>query len=177
LVAFVNNQNKNAAIAQVSYEFRVYDTNNKLIGRREGSTYIPPNQQFAVFEPRFDAGQSEVRSVLFEFLPPFVWLKKAPTIQTLPIHVDTIIPGDDKNAPTLTAKVTNESIYDLPAFDVVTLLYNSDHNVINASKTHKEGLPSNTSTPILFTWPQAFSEDPITRDFLVQINPFAMNFK
>lgn len=176
LVAFVSNQNKNAALANISYEFKIYDTNNKLIGRRVGTTYLPPNQQFAIFEPRFEAGESEVRSVLFEFTPPFIWYKKEPTIQTLPIKVDTIVAGTDKYTPTLTARVTNDSIYDLPAFDVITILYDINHIAINASKTHKDSLVSNSTTPVLFTWPQPFTEEPVTRDLLVQINPFAVAF-
>ena len=176
LVALIENNNKAAAVAMVSYEFRIYDTNNLLIGRREGTTFIPPNQQFVVFEPRFDAAKSEIRSVLFEFTSPFIWVKKAPTLQTLPIHVDNVIYGEDKNSPTLTASLSNESVYDLPAFDIITILYNSDHNAINASKTHKEGLNSNSNTPLLFTWPIPFNEDPVTQDILPQINPFTVSF-
>lgn len=176
LVATIENQNKTAAVAIASYEFRIYDTNNLLIGRREGTTFIPPNQQFVVFEPRFDAGKSEIRSVLFDFTSPLVWVKKNPTIQTLPIHVDNVIYGTDKSNPTLTARLNNESVYDLPAFDVITILYNVDHIAINASKTHKDGLTSNSTTPLLFTWPNPFSEDPVTQDILPQINPFTVSF-
>jgi hypothetical protein len=58
LIALVENKNKNAAISSISYEFKVYDTNNLLIGRKVGTTYIPPNKQFAIFESRFDSGQN-----------------------------------------------------------------------------------------------------------------------
>jgi len=176
LVAFVENHNKAAAIASASYEFRIYDTNNLLIGRREGITFIPPNQQFAIFESRFDAGLGEVKSVLFEFTSPFVWIKKEPTIQTLPIFIDNIIYGEDKTSPTLTARITNDSVYDLPAFDVITILYGTDGNAVNASKTHKDGLNTNANTPILFTWPLPFNQDPVTQDVLLQINPFTTPF-
>ena len=176
LVAFVENHNKSAAIASVNYEFRIYDTNNLLIGRREGSTFIPPNQQFAIFEPRFDAGQSQIHSVLLQFTSPLVWVKKEPTLQTIPIHIDTIIYGDNKDAPTLTARITNESVYDIPAFDVITILYDASHIAINASKTHKDGLNSNSAEPLLFTWPQPFSQVPVTQDILPVINPFSVSF-
>lgn len=176
LVALVENRNKDAAVAQASYEFRIYDANNLLIGRREGTTFIPANQQFAVFEPRFDAGLGEVKSVLFEFTSPFVWIKKPPTIQTLPIFIDNAIYGEDKTSPTLTARITNDSVYDLPEFDVITILYGEDRNAINASKTHKDGLATNKNTPILFTWPLPFTQEPVTQDILLQINPFTTPF-
>lgn len=175
LVSFIENTNKSAAIATVSYEFKVYDTNNLLIGRKEGITFIPPNQQFAIFEPRFDSGNSQVRSVLFEFTSPFIWVKKEPTIQKLPIRIDNIIYGADKNSPSLSARINNDSVYDLPAFDVVTIVYDINHNAINASKTHKESLSSNSNSILLFTWPLPFEEDPVTQDILPIINPFSIS--
>ncbi len=175
LVAYIENNNKTAAVAVANYEFRIYDTNNLLIGRREGTTFIPPNQQFAVFEPRFDSGKSEIRSVRFDFTSPFIWIKKEPKLQTLPIRIYDAIYGDDKSMPTLTASMTNDSVYDLPAFDVITILYDANKKAINASKTHKDGLGSNATTPLLFTWPQPFTEDPVNQDILPQINPFTIS--
>lgn len=176
LVSVISNQNKDAAVQSVNYEFRVYDTNNKLIGRRQGSTYIPPNKQFVIFESRFDAGESTIRSVNLNFTSPFVWDKKLPTLDLLPIKVDNVVLESEKDSPKLTAKITNSSIYDLPEFDVVAIVYNADHNAINASKTHLMQLTSNSSTPLLFTWPEAFGEDSATKDILVQINPFTTSY-
>jgi len=175
LVAMVENQNKDAAVEEASYEFKIYDSNNLLIGRRDGMTFIPPNQQFAVFEPRFDAGKAQVKSVSFEFTSPFVWVKKAPTLQTLPISVDHIV-FSTMPTPTLTAQVNNNSIYTLPEFDVIAILYDADHNAINVSKTHSDGLASNSNAPLLFTWPNLLSASPVTQDILVQIDPFSTNF-
>ncbi len=176
LVAYIENSNSGAAVENVSYQFKIYDQNNILIGRRQGSTYIPPNQEFAIFEPRFDADAGQIKSVTFEFTSPLVWVKKAPTIQTLPIKVEDTTLGGDINSPSLTATISNESIYNLPAFDVIAILYDADHNAINASKTHKDGLLSNDRSLVLFTWPQAFSGTPVTKDIMVEINPFLTSF-
>ena len=176
LVALVENQNKNSAITEVSYEFRVYDVSNRLIGRRQGTTYIPPNKQIAIFEPTFDPGEAQLKSVTFEFTSPYVWLKKEPTLNNLPIYVDNINMGEDKKSPSLSAKINNESIYDIPPFEVVTILYDIDHNAINASKTITDGVKSNDSIPVYFTWPKELTSDPVTKDVLVQINPFSVSF-
>lgn len=176
LVAYIENRNKNSAIFTTPYEFRVYDTNNKLLGRREGKTFVPPNQQFAIFESRFDAGQSQIKSVSFEFISPFVWIKKEPTLQALPISVSNIILDNNKDTPILSAVVHNDSIYDLPEFDVIAILYDSDNNAINASKTHKDKLLSGRSLPVMFTWPEALTALPITKDVMVLINPFSVSF-
>ncbi|MDE2030826.1 MAG: hypothetical protein KGI58_01015 [Patescibacteria group bacterium] len=176
LVALVENRNKQAAVAQASYEFRIYNSSNILIGRRLGTTFIPPDQQFAIFEPRFDSGASDIKSVTFDFTSPFIWLKKNPTFQTLPVTIDNVLMGSDKSNPSITARINNNSIYDLPAFNVVTILYDADHNAINASETHKDGLASNASSSLIFTWPQPFSDNPVTKDMIIMLNPFTTSF-
>jgi hypothetical protein len=176
LVAFVENRNKTSGVMNASYEFRVYDTNNKLLGRKEGRTFIPPNQQFAVFEPRFDSGQSQIKSVSFEFLSPITWVKKSSKLDTLPIYVNNIIFDNNKDTPSLSAIIKNDSIYDLPSFDIIAILYDANHNAINASKTHKDELLSNNSIPVTFTWPEVLSAFPVTKDILISIDPFSLSF-
>lgn len=176
LVAFIENRNKNSGVVNASYEFRIYDTNNKLLGRREGTTFIPPNQQFAIFEPRFNSGQSDIKTVTFEFLSPLVWIKKSPTLQILPIFVNNIVFDNNKDTPNLSAVINNDSIYDMPEFDVIAILYDRENNAINASKTHKDKLLSNNNLPVVFTWPETFRSLPVTQDIMVLINPFSVPF-
>jgi hypothetical protein len=176
LVAFVENRNKSSAVYSASYEFRIYDQENKLLGRREGKTFIPPNQQFAVFESRFDSGERDIKTVTFEFVGPLIWVKKDPTLQTLPIRISSIVFDNNKDTPTLSAIINNDSIYNLPEFDAIAILYDKDFNAINASKTHKDKLISNDKVPIVFTWPEVFTNIPVTQDILFQINPFSVSF-
>jgi hypothetical protein len=176
LVAFIENQNKNSGIEDIPYEFRVYDVKNRMIGRSTGSTFIPPNKQFAIFEARFDPGLAQIKSVTFEFTGTFIWVKKEPTIDSLPIYVDNIVMGEDKKNPSLSARIRNESIYELPSFDVITILYDENNNAINASKTVKDGLASNDSMSVFFTWPEALTGSPVIKDVLVSINPFTAPF-
>ena len=176
LVAYVENQNKNSAVEQASYEFRVYDKNNHLLGIRKGVTYIPPSKRFPIFEPRFDSATSKVKSVVFEFTGSLVWVKKENTIDKLPVYIDNMKLGDDKENPILEARMRNESVNNLPAFDAIAILYNKDGNVINASKTYKNGLQSGGSLPLYFTWPEPLSENPVTEDIIFLINPFTVSF-
>jgi hypothetical protein len=176
LVAFIENRNKSAGVYLASYEFRIYDDNNKLLGRREGKTFIPPNQQFAVFESRFDAGQSNLKSVTFEFLPPLTWVRKEPIQQKISVKVSNIVFDDNKDNPTLSAIINNDSIYDLPEFEVIAILYDQENNAINASKTKKDKLLNNSNSPVYFTWPEVLSSSPVKKDIFVLINPFLISF-
>lgn len=176
LVAFIENQNKNSGVVEIPYEFRIYDLNNRLIGRRQGTTYIPPNKQFAIFEPSFNSGEVKIKSVTFEFVGNYNWVKKDASLNNLALFVDNIVLGSDKNKPDLSARIKNESIYEIPPFEVVAILYDENHNAINASKTIKDGLVSNDTMPVYFTWPQMFTAEPFIKDVLIQINPFTVSF-
>jgi len=176
LVAFIENQNKNSGVENIPYEFRVYDENNRLLGRKKGTTFIPPNKQFAVFEARFDSGESKVKSVSFEFLPPYVWIKKEPTLNSLPVFVDNIVMGEDLKNPSLTARIKNESVQDLPPFEAIAILYDAEGNAINVSKTIKPGLASGENLQVFFTWPEPLISEPVVKDVLIEINPFTVSF-
>lgn len=176
LVSFVENRNKDSGVLKASYQFKIYDENNRLLGHKEGITFIPPNQQFAILEPRFDAGESRAKTVIFEFINPLVWVKKLPTLQTLPINVNNIVIDNNINTPSLSATISNNSIYDLPEFDIIAILYDENDNAINASKTHKNKLLSNDSLKVIFTWPEELSSSPVKKDIMVLINPFSVSF-
>src|SRR5271157_2786511 len=47
-VAYLVNSNKNTAIEKINYRFRFADKDNIYIGKREGSTYVPPSGNFAI---------------------------------------------------------------------------------------------------------------------------------
>ncbi len=176
LVAFIENRNKSSAVYEASYEFRVYDSNNKYIGRREGKTYIPPNQQFAILESRFDSGLSDIKSVSFEFIGDLAWVKKESKLDKLAIRINNIVIDNNQDTPSLSATINNDSVYDIGDFDIVAILYDENKNAINVSKTRKSKLKNNSSLPVYFTWTEAFATTPVTQDILIQINPFKISF-
>ena len=176
LVALVENQNKDSVIKSIDYEFKVYDNDNVIIGIVKGSTFVPSNQQFAILEPRFDAGLSKVHNISFEFTGSFDWVKKVSKLETIPVFVDNIIYDDSGNFPILNARVKNDSIYDLSNFDVIAILYDVNHNAINASKTHQTKLLSNDKLPLIFTWPNKFDIIPVQEDVFIQVDPFSVSF-
>lgn len=176
LVAYIENQNINAGIQDINYEFRVYDTEGKYIGRREGHTYIPPNQRYAIFESHFDAGKNIPKNATFMFTGPYNYIKKESITSKIPLRIDRIIYSEESGAPRLQARIYNDSIFYAPEFDVITILYDEDHNAIGVSKTHLDNLEKNQSSPIIFTWPVLFAKTPAVKDILPQINPFLLQF-
>ncbi len=176
ILAYVENQNKESAVPIAPYEFRVYDDKGLLIEKREGSTFIPPNQRFAVFEARIDSRGNAPKSVTFEFKGPFDWYKKKPTMLTQPIKIEKVSLNEDINSPIISGVVVNDSIYDLPEFDVIAIVYDENQKAIAVSKTRKPGVSSSGRVNVSFTWPQAFSGVPAVKDLLLSVNPFTTPF-
>lgn len=176
LTARIENRNVKAGVKIAPYVFEVFDKENKLIGTKEGIMYIPPNKSFFVFEPRFDAGSSVPRSVHFYFKENLVWEKKEDTVGVLPITADSIVFSQEGSVPQLQARIVNDSIYEIPPFDIVGVLYDINNNAVHVSKTHKEGLGSGKKLQANFTWPQGFENIPTTYEVQIQINPFTVSF-
>lgn len=177
LVALIENQNKNSGVEKASYEFKIYNEKGRMIGTRQGVTFIPPNKQFAIFESQFYAGESDVKNVSFEFKDDLIWVKKETQLNNLDIYIDKINMGEDKENPSLSARVRNDSVYDIPYLEFIVLLYDEDRNVINVSKTFRESLLSGLSNSIYFTWPNKLSSDPVIKEVLISINPFNISFR
>src|SRR3989344_7618543 len=57
-VAYLENHNENTVVNKINYRFDFTDANNVFIGKREGSTFVPPSGRFAIFEPGIDIGNS-----------------------------------------------------------------------------------------------------------------------
>ena len=90
-VAYLVNHNKNAAVEKISYRFRFADANNVYIGKREGTTFIPPGGNFAIFEPAIGVGNSIPVYTTFEFTSSPQWLQVPQTkIDQLKILISNI---------------------------------------------------------------------------------------
>lgn len=175
-IAIVENQNADAALMKISYEFKLYDENNVFITRRTGSTYILPNSKTAIFEPAILVGNRRPVRTDFAFLEQPLWLQTPPAAKTgLTPSVSNILMEDPFTNPRLTATIKNNSRFDLSNFDVVAILYNQDNNAIAASTTFVEALPEGDSYSVFFTWQKPFNEDPVRIEILPQIDVFSLN--
>src|SRR3989344_5472932 len=140
-VTYLENHNKNLAVNKINYKFRFADENNVYIGKREGSTFIPPSGKFAVFEPGIDIGNSIPVYTTFEFTQVPDWVSVSQEkIKQLQVLVSNIILSDDKISPALSATITNSSFFVIPDISVVVILYDSNRNAVSVSRTYVDEL-------------------------------------
>jgi hypothetical protein len=177
-VAYLENHNKNTAVNRISYRFRFADENNVYIGKREGTTFIPPSGKFAVFEPGIDIGNSTPVYTTFEFTQTPDWISVSQEkINQLKVLVSDINLTALETSPVLSAKLKNNSLFTIPEVSVVVILYDKDRNAISASRTYIDSLKAEESKDITFTWREPLPLDIVAKEIIPLYNIFLVKLK
>lgn len=175
VVALLENQNTNAALASIAYEFRLYDDENVFVGRRTGSTYVVPNNKMLVLEAGIETGDRVPVRSEFIFLERPFWLQVPKNVRSgVPVVSSNIVLRDPFISPTLSAQVQNNSRFTLYNMDVSAILYSANNNVIAASQTFVDELAPEESQEVFFTWQDPFAEEPVRIEILPQVDVFGI---
>jgi hypothetical protein len=177
IAAYIENQNPNAEIKDIGYEFRLYDQNNKFIGLRDGRTSIPPNGRMAIFEPGINVGNKIPRITSFKFTEAPLWIKTDPAITDrveLTIGNKNLTQTD--SAPRLTATVSNTTIYNVPNVEFYGIVYDDADNAIAVSKTFLPSVEKNGTADIFFTWSVPFTGTVFKTEIIPKFDPGAITF-
>jgi hypothetical protein len=156
LVAFVQNANVNYVANPAEYVFKVFDKENVLIGLKIGRSAVPPIKSFPIFEPGFDVGFRDVGMVTFEFTEPLVWNRSGSVRPELTISEPRL--QNASTTPRIDARLINNTLARYADTEVVAIVYGKDDNAIAASRTFVPLIASQSTSDIVFTWPQPFAE-------------------
>jgi hypothetical protein len=177
-VAYIANHNKNAAVEKINYKFRFADAKNLYIGKREGSTFIPPAGNFAVFEPGIDIGNSIPVYVTFEFTEEPVWLQVSQDkIDQLKVLVSNIQLTGEDTLPRLSATLKNTSLFTIPDVNVVAILYDAGGNAVSTSRTYISQLGPLETNGVNFTWPEPFSGTVVAKEIIPIFDVFSVKLQ
>ncbi len=177
-VAYVVNHNKSTAIQKINYRFRFANANNVYIGKREGSTFVPPGGNFAVFEPGIDIGNSISVYTTFEFTQTPNWLQvPKDKINQLKILISDIQLEGETTNPHLFATIKNNSLFTIPNVGVIAILYDSNGNTVSTSRTYLNQLGPLQENDINFTWPQAFTSGVVSKEIIPMYDVFSAQLR
>lgn len=177
-VAYLVNHNKNAAVEKINYRFRFGDANNVYIGKREGSTFIPPGGNFAVFEPGIDIGNSIPVYVSFEFTQVPHWVQVSQEkINQLKVLISNIQLADETTFPRMSATIKNNSLFTIPNVDIIAILYDQGGNAISTSRTYLDQLNPLQTSEINFTWPEPFAGQAAVKEIIPIYNIFSVKLQ
>lgn len=177
-VAYLINHNKNTAVKKINYRFRFADAKNIYIGKRDGSTFIPPGGNFAVFEPAIDIGNSIPVYTTFEFTEVPVWLQVSQEkISQLKVSVGNISLVDEKTNPKLGAEIRNDSLFTIPNVGIIAILYDAGGNAISTSRTYLNQLLPLQSSDINFTWPEPLPGTVVAKEIIPMYDIFSVKLQ
>ena len=171
--AYVENKNASATRA-IAYEFRLYDSNNILISRRDGTTIIPPLGNYAIVETGIQTGSAAVAHTTFAFSSaPAVWERVPANATNVGVATSNATLDMSAAIPKLSATVENPSpAVTLSNTVVAAVLYDASDNAVNVSRTIIPSLKPGSSTPVVFTWPSKLSAPVVRYEILPVIDVF-----
>lgn len=154
-VAYIENPNFKAGTFEVSYIFKLFDSENILVTERRGITYISPNNAFVVFEGGIVTGERIPARTFFEFRGEPKWFElNNPAISLV---IENRILSDTNSSPKLDATLKNISTEDIKDIEIMAIIFDTNDNAIASSRTVVKLLPKSSVQDIAFTWPKPFS--------------------
>ncbi len=176
VMAYVENQNRESGIPVINYEFKLYDADNIFIARQSGSTFITSNDRTAIFEAGVLTGNRVPARVSFEWKSVPAWQKVTRAQKNaLALSAEDKVLSNPLGSPKLEATIVNKTLNDLRALDVYAILYDDTGNVITASKTLIDTLSKESSSDVVFTWPEPLPVRPARIDVFPQVNVFGLS--
>lgn len=176
VVAYIENSNETSGIEKIPYEIRVYDEKNILIADPVvGETFVGPKSKFAIFESVIPVGNIAPVTAFIKFGNVQKWVRTEPVWSAPLTMVSNIVVSDETSFPKVQADVSNTVLFDLVQIPVTALVYGTDNNLITASQTFIESLPSGQTETVYFTWQLPFS-GPVGRvEIIPRVNPFVQS--
>ncbi len=150
-VAYVENRNREAASSEVKYTFTLYDEAG-IIATRSGTTILPPDGLYPIFEGRIDTGRRIPNRTFIEVEPPEVWQPSNAGRDQFTVVERELRSADSK--PRLDAVLRNNSLESVKEVEVVATILDVRGTALASSRTFVDDFPARSDTQIFFTWPE-----------------------
>lgn len=155
-VAYVENMNQSVATPEMPYTFELLN-NGEVVARRSGTTVLPPNSVYPVFEGRlFTEGQVEVTDTRLIIDVADVWIPASVGRDQFRT-VDIDLRGADVR-PRLDVELENTELTPAESIEVVATIFNDAGEPVTASQTFIERIAARSTQDIVFTWPNTIAK-------------------
>ena len=154
-VAYLENPNQGAGVAQVDYQFSLYDAANIEIAEQDGTAAVLPGGITPILETGIDTGNRVAVHTYFKITDDNLdWEAMTSPASAVAISNQTVSNTD--SMPRITALATNTSFASFYNVRYVVVVFDPSGNAIAASQTLSQELDPSTPQQITFTWPAAF---------------------
>jgi Mg-chelatase subunit ChlD len=155
-VAYIENKNVVAATPALSYTFKLVD-NGVVIAERSGTTILPPNSVYPIFEGRITTLDGrEPTQTLIEIEPIELW-QPATIGRTQFRTLDVQLLSTDTR-PRLNVAIENTELTQARNVEVVATIFNRAGQPVTASQTFIDSFGARSTQNVVFTWPNSIAK-------------------
>lgn len=154
-VVYIENNNLTAAAPEVPYVISLYDAQG-LITERSGSTILPSDSVYPVFEARIDTKGRVPIQTKIELGEITTWVQTDGGREQFTVQSRRLT-GADAN-PRLEAEVFNNALTGVKEVEVIATIFDAKGNALTASRTFIDDFAPRSSETAVFTWPEPIAK-------------------
>lgn len=154
-VAYIENRNELVGTPELAYTFKLYDDAG-LITERNGTTVLPPDGVYPIFEGRVMTGDREPTRTEIVFDTDVVWRSGSVGRSQFTLERRELINADSE--PRLMADIRNGLIEEAQDVEIVATIFDSSGNPLTAARTILQYFPGYTTESVTFTWPEPIAK-------------------
>ncbi|MEK7638629.1 MAG: vWA domain-containing protein [Patescibacteria group bacterium] len=155
-VAYVENRNQTAATPELNYTF-ILKNKDTVVAERSGTTVLPPNSVYPIFEGRILIGTDEAvtdTEIILEGAD--LWLPATVGRDQFRALGSNLVDADSH--PRLNVEIENTELTRARDVEVVATIFSQDGLPVTASQTFIESIEPRTTSEIVFTWPESIAK-------------------
>lgn len=160
-VAYIENKNKTASTKSLSYTFKLFE-GEEVIAKREGTTILPPDSVYPIFEGRIltdDSRKPTRTEIEIRTDENVVWQPATLGRDQFRTISHTLLGSD--SAPRLKVSLENTDLFEAERVEVVATIFNNVNGKkipVTASQTFIDVLPGRSTEDLVFTWPSPIAQ-------------------
>ena len=154
-VAYIENNNLTAASPEVPYTLSLYDSQG-LIAERSGTTILPPDSVYPVFEARIDTQGRVPTQTIMELGDITTWIQASDGRKQFTVQSRELTGADAR--PRLEAQIYNNALTSVKEAEVVATIFDAKGNALTSSRTFIDDFAPRSTQTAVFTWPEPIAK-------------------
>jgi Mg-chelatase subunit ChlD len=155
-VAYVENRNIDVGAPSLPYTFTLYDDRGGVIATRSGSTFLPPDGVYPIFEGRIAVGDKVPARTVIELGESASWQKASASRKQFEVRSRTLRDAD--NAPRLDTAIYNTSLDEAEDVEIVATIFDAKGKALTASESVVPRFAARKEQQVVFTWPEPIAK-------------------
>ncbi len=155
-VAYVENHNVTVGTKRLAYTFKLVDSAGGTIAEKSGTTFLPPDSIYPIFEGRIATGDREPAQTFITLQPVTEWENFSANREQFIVNSRALFGVDSK--PRLDASLTNTSLEDERDVEIITTIFDAAGTALTASRTVVPLFEGRAEKKVVFTWPEPIAK-------------------